>query len=119
MRKPLFTPEELEELRRADEELEANFFITSQERRQSNERDVHSRNERRDNKKEAIAARAKAYYEENKEAIAAYQKAYREENKEAIAAYQKAYREENKEAIAARRKARRCAKKQTALEAAI
>ena len=49
-----------------------------------------------------IAAKQKAYYEENREAIAAKQKAYYEENREAIAAKQKAYREENREAIAAK-----------------
>ena len=38
--------------------------------------------------------------------IAAKQKAYREENREAIAAKQKAYYEENREAIAAKKKAR-------------
>ena len=38
--------------------------------------------------------------------IAAKQKAYREENREAIAAKQKAYYEENREAIAAKQKAR-------------
>ena len=53
-----------------------------------------------------IAAKQKAYYEENREAIAAKQKAYREENREAIAAKQKAYYEENREAIAAKQKAR-------------
>ena len=56
--------------------------------------------------REAIAAKQKAYYEENREAIAAKQKAYREENREAIAAKQKAYREENRESIAAKQKAR-------------
>ena len=49
-----------------------------------------------------IAAKKKAYREENREAIAAKQKAYYEENREAIAAKQKAYREENREAIAAK-----------------
>ena len=53
-----------------------------------------------------IAAKQKAYREENREAIAAKQKAYREENREAIAAKKKAYYEENREAIAAKKKAR-------------
>ena len=56
----------------------------------------------REENREAIAAKQKAYREENREAIAAKQKAYYEENREAIAAKQKAYREENREAIAAK-----------------
>ena len=87
----LFTPEELEELRRADEELDADFRQTQEEIEESRKRDRRVSFERKDNRGRKIAAQKAAYREANKEKIAAQQAAYREANKEKIADYQAAY----------------------------
>ena len=96
----MFTPDELEELRRADAEIDENFCLTNEEIQASRKRDRESVVDRKDNHGKKIAAQKAAYYEANKEKIAAQQAAYREANKEKIAAQQAAYREANKEKIA-------------------
>ena len=93
----LFTPEELAEMAAADAEIEREFAMTAEERRESAERERHLKDERKGAKGRKIAAYQRAYYEANKEEIAAYQRAYREANKEEIAAKQRAYYEANKE----------------------
>ena len=94
---PLFTPEELEELRRADQEIEENFQITQEEINQSRKRDRESDLESLDHHQRKIAAYQAAYREANREKIAAYHAAYREANREKIAAQKAAYREANRE----------------------
>ena len=94
---PLFTPEELEELRRADQEIEENFQITQEEINQSRKRDRESALESIDHHHRKIAAYQAAYREANREKIAAYHAAYREANREKIAAQKAAYREANRE----------------------
>ena len=94
---PLFTPEELEELRRADQEIEENFRITQEEINQSRKRDRESDLESLDHHQRKIAAYQAAYREANREKIAAYHAAYREVNREKIAAQKAAYRKANRE----------------------
>lgn len=57
-----FTPEELEEMEKADQEIEESFVLTNEEIAMAREYDK------------------RAKYEANREKVAAYQKAYREAN---------------------------------------
>jgi hypothetical protein len=93
----LFTPEELEELRRADEELDESFVQTQEEITESRKRDRKAKLAQMHPDKRKIAACQKAYREANREKNAAYQKAYREANREKIAESKKAYYEANRE----------------------
>lgn len=72
----LFTKEELEELRRADAELEEDFRQTPEEIRQSRERDREAQLDRLDNKEKKIAENKRAYREANREAYNAYMREY-------------------------------------------
>ena len=92
-----FTPEELEELRRADAEIDEEFVQTQEEIEASRQRDKQAKFDALDNKGRKIAARQAAYREANREKIAAQQAAYYEANREKIAAQQAAYREANRE----------------------
>ena len=111
----LFTEEELEELRRADAELDEEYSLTQEDIEFSRQMDREAKLDRLDNRgrriadyqaayyeanREKIAAQKAAYYEANREKIAAQKAAYYEANKEKIADYQAAYREANKEKIA-------------------
>ena len=101
----LFTSEELEELRRADEAIERGFRLTNEELAESRERDRESVLDQMDGKTRRVAERNKAYYAANRERLAEYQKAYREVNREKVAEYQKAYYEANRERVAKYKKA--------------
>ena len=103
----LFTPEELEELRRVDAEIEESFLITNEELRESRKRDKAALLDRKDSRGKKIAAKNAAYYEANREKIAAQKAAYYEANREKIAAQKAAYREANREKIAAQQAAYR------------
>ena len=87
----LFTDEELEAMRLADEEIEKEFLMTPEEWAESKARDRQARIDRLDNKGRKIAAQQAAYYEANREKIAAQRAAYYEANREKIAA-QREYR---------------------------
>lgn len=76
MRRPLFTPEELEELRRADEELDKEFRLTPEEIEHSRQMDRAAQLEGLDNKARKIAAQKAAYYEANREKRNAYMREY-------------------------------------------
>ena len=93
----LFTDAELEELRRADAEIDKEYALTPQEIKASRKLDREAELERMDLQKRKIAAQQAAYREANKERIAAQQAAYREANKERIAAQQAAWMRENRE----------------------
>ena len=93
----MFTPEELEELRRADAEIDENFRLTNEEIQASRKRDRESVVDRKDHRGKKIADYQAAYREANKEKIAAQQAAYYEANKEKIAAQQAAWKKENRE----------------------
>ena len=87
----LFTPEELEELRRADEALDESFVQTQEEIELSRERDRKSRLSNMDPDKRKIAESKRAYIEANKDKIAESQRAYREANREKYNAYMRNY----------------------------
>ena len=94
----LFTPEELEELRRADAELDEEYTLSNEDIALSRSLDREAKLERLDNKGRKIAAQKAAYREANREKIAAQKAAYYEANREKIADYQAAYREANRAA---------------------
>ena len=87
----LFTAAELEELRRADAELDDDFRETPEDWAMSAALDRASKYERMDNKSLKIAAYQAAYREANKDKIAAYKAAYREANKDKYNAYMRDY----------------------------
>ena len=95
-----FTPEEIEEMRRADEEIEQDFRWTNDELAASRRRDAEITLLRKDSRGRSIAEYQRAYREANKDSIAEYQRAYREANKDSIAEKQRAYYEANKDSIA-------------------
>ena len=95
----LFTPEELEELRRADAELDETFTLTQEERVASRKRDRVAALAAKEPDKRKIAEYQRAYYEANREKIAENQRAYREANREKIAENQRAYYEANREKL--------------------
>lgn len=70
----LFTPEELEEMRRADEEIEREFRWTPEELAASYERDRGAALDRKDKKARRLAECQKAYREANREKVAERQK---------------------------------------------
>lgn len=81
-----FTAAELEEMRRADEEIERDFRWTQEELEASRRRD---------------RAAVFAALPPEKQRNAAYRKAYREANRDKVAAAQKAYYEANRDKVAA------------------
>ena len=95
-----FTPEEIEEMRLADEEIERDFRWTNDELAASRRRDADIFLSRKSKRDRSIAEKRRAYYEANKDSIAEKQRAYREANKDSIAEYQRAYYEANKDSIA-------------------
>ena len=84
MGRPLFTPEELEELAAFDEEMD-NEPLSAQEYRESAQRDKDAvfaeKSIEMRRKAKQIAAKKREYYEANKDQIAAYQREYYEANK--------------------------------------
>ena len=96
-----FTAAELEEMRRADEEIERDFHWTQEELEASRRRDRAAVFAALPPEKHRNAAYRKAYYEANRDKIAAAQKAYYEANRDKVAAAQKAYYEANRDKLAA------------------
>ena len=94
----MFTPEELEELRRADAEIDENFRLTNEEIQASRKRDRESVVDRKDNHGKKIDAYQAAYREANREKIAAQKAAWKKENREKWNAYQREYRNKRKAA---------------------
>ena len=94
----MFTPEELEELRRADAEIDENFRLTKEEIQESRKRDRESVVDRKDHRGKKIAAQQAAYREANREKIAAQKAAWKKENREKWNAYQREYRKKRKAA---------------------
>lgn len=72
----LFTPEELEELRRIDEEIDEEFVQSQEEIVASRQRDKAVKAERLDAKQKKIAENQRAYYEANREKHNAYMREY-------------------------------------------
>ena len=78
----LFTAAELEELRRADAEIDEEYRLTPQEIKASRKLDREAELERMDPQTRKIAAYQAAYREANKERIAAQRAAGRQKNRE-------------------------------------
>lgn len=97
MGKNLFTKEELEEIRRADAEIDATFRMTNEDLRRSRAVDREAVLERMDSQTRKIAAQQAAYYEANKDKIAAQKAAYREANKDKYKAYMRDYYKRRKQ----------------------
>ena len=93
----MFTEEELEELRRADAEIEESYSLGRDDVAFSRMLDREAKLDRLDHRGKRIAERNAAYYEANKDKIAEYQAAYREANKDKIAAQNAAYYQANKD----------------------
>lgn len=79
----LFTPEELEELRRADAELDEEFVQTQEEIEESRKRDKQVLFDRMDAKRKKIAENKRAYYEANREKYNEYMRNYLRKRREA------------------------------------
>ena len=88
-----FTPEEIEEMRRADEKIERDFRWTRDELAASRSRDAEATIFQKDTRCRSIAEYQKAYYEANKDSIAEKHRAYYEANKDSIAEKQRWIRE--------------------------
>lgn len=84
-----FTLEEIDEMRRADDEIERDFRWTNDELAASRRRDAEAAILRKDNRGRSIAEHQRAYREANKDSIAEYQRAYYEANKDSIAEKQR------------------------------
>lgn len=110
--KSLFTPEELDEMKAADAEIEATFRLTNEDIRRSREADKAAMLDRMLPAKKKKAAYWRAYYEANREQIAAKRRAYYEKNREKKLAYQRAYDAAHREDIAARQLAYKQAKRE-------
>lgn len=78
-----FTKAELEEMRRADEEIERSFALTPEDLRRGAELDREARMDELDGDKRKLAEYQRAYYEANREKVAEYQRAYREARRRA------------------------------------
>ena len=79
----LFTPEELEELRRADAELDEEFVQTQEEIEESRKRDKQVLFDRLDSKGKKAAENQRAYYEANREKYNEYMRIYLRKRREA------------------------------------
>lgn len=64
-----FTPEELEAMRLADEEIERDFRITNEDLQESRALDRLAVFDKKDKKEQKVAAQQKAWYEANRERI--------------------------------------------------
>ena len=84
-----FTAEELEEMRRADAEIEASFRLTQDDLERARAMDRLVRLETLSPEKRKQAEYRRAYYEANREKVAEYNRAYREANREKLAERQK------------------------------
>ena len=72
----IFTAAELEELRRADAEIDAEFVQTAEEIAESRARDRDARLAALPDAKRKRAERQRAYYEANRDKAAEYKRAY-------------------------------------------
>jgi hypothetical protein len=77
----LFTPEELEELRRVDEEIDADFRLTNEDLRSSRKLDREAQLEAMDPDKRKVAAQQKAYREANRDKYNSYMREYMKKRK--------------------------------------
>ena len=66
----------MEELRKADEEIDEGFHLTSEDIKRSRDLDKTAKHEKLDNRSKKIAAQKAAYREANKEKYRAYTREY-------------------------------------------
>ena len=95
-----WTPAELEEMARADAEIEASFRVTDADLAIGRLFDREAILDRMDSKQKRIAESQRRYYEAHKEERTEYQRRYYEAHKEERTEYQRRYREAHKEEIA-------------------
>ena len=95
-----WTPAELEEMARADAEIEASFRVTDADLAIGRLFDREAILDRMDSKQKRIAESQRRYYEAHKEERTEYQRRYYEAHKEEIAETQRRYYEAHKEEIA-------------------
>ena len=81
----MFTKAELEEMRRADEEFEKEFFLSNEELKAARERDTKHRFNEMDKKGKKKAEARRRYYEANREKVAEASRRYYEANREKVA----------------------------------
>jgi len=110
-----FSAAELEEIRRADLEIEKDFVLTAEETKAARRRDTYAKDGLADDKslaasasrrykaqnRERLAEYSRQYYEANKDHIAENHRRYVEANKGQIAEYKRRYTAANRERIAA------------------
>lgn len=94
----LFTAEELEELRRADAELDDEFVQSQDDILESRARDREAILARMDNTQRKIAEQRAAYYAANKDKIAEYRSANRDRHNAYMREYMRKYRQRKKAA---------------------
>lgn len=92
-----FSPEELEELRRFDEEIDRNFVITHDEIELSRKLDIEAMEDRILPEQQGLLKAKERYRERNRGKIAAYNSAYYRANKDGYRASNRAYRAQNRE----------------------
>lgn len=83
-----FTPEELEEMRRADDEIERTFTgLTREEANEERKRDTYARD------REGLSMKSMKYYRANLEKCRGNMKEWKKRNPEKVAEYRKWYYE--------------------------
>jgi len=96
----MFSPEELEELRRADEAIEAAFAgLTDEELSAADRRDADALRDQGGSSDDRRRARHRARYLRKRDEIIAQNLAYREAHREQCLATQAAYREAHREEL--------------------
>ena len=114
-----FTKEELEEMARADAEIEENFRMTQEEAEASRERDVLALASR--GPTDSLRRAQRAYYQRNREKLIKQNAARNKErywaDPEAARAKLKAYYKKNRERILTQNRVRRMAKKEALIAA--
>ena len=94
-----FTAAELEDMRRADEEIEREFRLTPEDLAESKELDRQAKMEEMLPEKRKVREYQRAYYEATREKVLESQRAYREANREKVLESQRAYYEANREKV--------------------
>jgi len=92
----MFTPEELEAMRKADEEIEREFSETAEEIEAAESRDGTLHAERNRDKWERDKERRREYYRRNRERIRAYSAQYYQAHKQKASDWKKEYYKKHK-----------------------
>ena len=111
-----FTAAELEEMRRADEEIEREFRVTPEDLRRSREQDRQAELDALPTAERIKREYRRAYYAANRDKVLEYRRAYYEANREKVLEYQRAYYEANREKVLEGQRAYREANREKVLE---